>query len=177
VPIDAGSPLPTAPLAEAFGGAPVDLAGLAAGGPALLFLYKSDCPATEVAAPVLPRFAAVPGLALVAISQDGPEEARRHAEGAGWPGPVRTLVDAEPWPASVALGARVTPTWILVATGGRVVRTAEGWAREDVNGLAAAAAGLATAAAGLATAAAGQECSPAPVISAAGGAEPPWRPG
>lgn len=163
MPLDAGSPLPTAPLAEAFGGAPVDLAGLAAGGPALLFLYKSDCPATEVAGPVLPRFAAVPGLALVAISQDGPDEARRHAAGAGWPGTVRTLVDAEPWPASVALAARVTPTWILVAAGGRVVRAAEGWAREDVNGLAAAAAGLTGA--------------PAPVISAEGGAEPPWRPG
>lgn len=163
MPLDAGTRLPSAPLADAFGGAAVDLARLADGGPALLFLYRSDCPATEVAAPVLARFATVPGLALVALSQDEPAEARRFATGLGWRGAVRTLVDAEPWPASDALVARVTPTWLLVAAGGRVVRTAEGWARVDVNGLAAAAAGLVGV--------------PAPVISAEGGAEPPWRPG
>ena len=163
MPLADGTTLPAAPLAEAHGGARVDLARLADRGPALLFLYKAECPATEVAAPVLPRFAAVPGLALVAISQDGPAEARIFTAGQGWRGVVRTLVDAAPWAASDALAARVTPTWILVAPGGRVVRTAEGWAREDANGLAAAAAALVGA--------------PAPVISAEGGAEPPWRPG
>jgi hypothetical protein len=73
------------------------------------------------------------------------------------------LLDREPWPASDALGARVTPTWVLVERGGRIAGAAEGWSREDANRLAATAASLL----GL----------PPLVVSGEGGAEPPWRPG
>ena len=123
-------------------GREVRLARLVAAGPALLFLYKADCPATAVAAKVLPRFARVPGLLVAAVSQDGAEETREFAAASGWPGGVRALRDPEPWPASDALGVRATPTWFLVAAGGRVEMAAEGWARDDANALAAAAARL-----------------------------------
>ena len=139
------------------------LPGLAAAGPVLLFVYKSDCPATEIAGKVLPRFARLPGLSLVAVSQDGEAETEGFARACGWGEAVRTLRDPEPWPASDTLGARVTPTWVLLERGGRIAAAAEGWSREDANALAARAAALL-----------GQ---PAQAVSAEGGAEPPWRPG
>ena len=71
MPVATGIPAPSA-QAVALDGAPVDLAGLASGGPALLFFYKGDCGASDAAAHVLPRLAAVPGLAVAAVSQ-GPE--------------------------------------------------------------------------------------------------------
>jgi hypothetical protein len=144
-------------------GAAVPLPQLAAAGPVLLFVYKADCPATAVAGPVLPRFARLAGLELVAISQDDAQETSGFAHACGWGEAVRVLRDPEPWRASDALGARVTPTWVLVEQGGRIAAAAEGWSRDDVNRLGAAAAALV-----------GQ---PVPVISPEGGAEPPWRPG
>ena len=139
------------------------LTALAVDGPALLFVYKADCPATAVAGPVLPRFAQLAGLRLFAISQDAAAETADFAVACGWAGKVAVLRDPEPWRASDALGARVTPTWILVERGGRIAAAAEGWSREDANQLAAGAAALL----GL-----------APVtVSSEGGAEPAWRPG
>jgi hypothetical protein len=75
---------------------------------------------------------------------------------------VRVLLDADPWSASDAYGVRATPTWILVAAGGRVEAVAEGWSRDDANGLAARAAALAGA--------------PAPVVSTPADG-PAFRPG
>jgi hypothetical protein len=158
-----GTKLPSAALQDAVTGAPADLAALAAAGPALLFVSRDDCPGTAVAGPALPRFAAVPGLALVAVCQDDAERTRRFAARCGWEGAVRALVDPAPYAASDALGVRVTPTWILVERGGRIAAVAEGWAREDANRLAAEAAALAGAA--------------PVVVSPEGGADPAWRPG
>ena len=144
-------------------GAHVRLASLAATGPVLLFVYKADCPATAVAGPVLPRFARLSGLQVVALSQDGEAETAAFARACGWGGTVRVLRDPEPWIASDALGARVTPTWVLVERGGRIAAAAEGWSRDDANRLSATAAGLLLA---------------APLeVSPEGGAEPAWRPG
>jgi len=141
VPLAPGSALPAVPVQD-LDGREVPLSRLAAG-PALLFFFKADCPATEVAAKVLPRFARVPGLAVVAVSQDDAEDARALAADGGWMGGVLLLRDPEPWPASEACGVRATPTWLLVAPGGRVEMAAEGWSRDDANALAAAAARLA----------------------------------
>lgn len=144
MPLSPGDPLPSVtalPLGEE--GAPLELASLAASGPALLFVYKGDCGASDAAAHVLPRAAAIPGLAVAAVSQD--DElltevfARNHRLGDA----VRMLVDPEPWPASVALGVLSTPTFVLVARGGRVEAVLEGWRRDDANALAARAAALA----------------------------------
>ena len=161
MPLAPGSAAPRAVLRDP-AGKEVALADLCAGGPALLFVHRADCPATEIAARVLPRFAAVPGLALAAVSQDGGGEARAFAAANGWEGTVRLLLDPEPWPASEALGVRATPTWVLLA-GGRIQAVAEGWSRDDANTLAARAADLL----GVAPA----------VVAKPGGPEPALRPG
>jgi hypothetical protein len=142
MPVLPGSRLPAAPLQAAAGGGVTDLGALAEGGAALLFVYKADCPASPMGAAILPRFAAIPGLAVAAISQDSPADAARFAREHGWPIEVRELVDPEPWQASDALEIRTTPTWILVAPGGRVEAESEGWSRDEANRLAALAAVL-----------------------------------
>ncbi len=156
-----GSALPPVRVQD-LDGREVPLASLSAG-PALLFFYKRDCPATTAAAPVLPRFGVVPGLAVAAVSQDDPDATRAFACASGWVARVRVLRDPEPWPASDACGVRATPTWILVAPGGRVEMVAEGWSRDDANALAGAAARLAG--------------SPPHVVSRSGDPEPALRPG
>jgi hypothetical protein len=144
------------------GGAARDLAALAARGPAILFFYKGDCGASEAAAHVLPRLAAVPGLAVAVVSQDAGAETEAFARVNGLAAPVQVLVDREPWPASEAYGVISTPTFVLLAPGGRVEAVLEGWSRDDVNALAARAAALAGA--------------PAPVVSIPADG-PAFRPG
>jgi hypothetical protein len=162
MPIAPGTRLPEV-AAHTLDGAPAPFAALAVSGPALLLVYKGDCAASVIAAGVLPRFAAVRGLNLAALSQDDGEETRRFAAASGWGAAVAVLRDAEPWAASDALGILVTPTWILAAPGGRVEAVEEGWSRDAANRLAARAAALAGA-------------DPV-VVAAPDGAEPPFRPG
>ncbi|HSN91322.1 MAG TPA: redoxin domain-containing protein [Anaeromyxobacteraceae bacterium] len=141
--LGAGDRAPTSMVRDLDGGA-LALPVLAAAGPAVLFIWKADCPTCHTAAHALPRLAAVAGLRVAAISQDGPAETRAFAAAHGWDrAPVDLLLDPEPWPASDALGVRATPTWILLAPGGRVEAAAEGWSREEANALAARAAALA----------------------------------
>ncbi len=124
--------------------APVDLAALAASGPALLFFYKGDCGASDAAAHVLPRLARIPGLTVAAVSQDAPEATdgfsnAHRLSGSG----VRVLVDPEPWPASGAWEILSTPTFVLLGRGARVEEVLEGWSRDAADALAARAAALA----------------------------------
>jgi len=142
VPAAPGNPAPRA-QALALAGGPVDLAGLAAGGPALLFFYKGECGACEAAAHVLPRLAAVSGVAVATISQDREAETRAFANAHAFGEAVRVLLDPEPWPASDAYGVEATPTFVLLAPGGHVEAILEGWSRDDANALAARAAALA----------------------------------
>jgi peroxiredoxin len=140
-----GDPAPRARVRDLSRGA-ADLAALAGAGPALLFFYKGDCPASGLAAHALPRLAAVPGVAVAAVSQDGDAETRAFAARHGLGGRVAILVDDPPYPASDAFGVRATPTWFLLAPGGRVEAVDEGWSRDEANAMAARAAALAGAA-------------------------------
>jgi peroxiredoxin len=142
MPLAPGDSVPAA-RAVALDGGPADLPALAAHGPALLFFYKGDCGASDAAAHVLPRAAAIPGLAVAAVSQDDAFLTEVFARNHRLDAPVRVLVDPEPWPASGAFGVRSTPTWVLLAPGGRVDAVGEGWSRDDANALAARAAALA----------------------------------
>ncbi len=161
MPIAPGVPAPEAHAVPPGDAEPVALATLAGTGPALLFFYKGDCPACDTAAHVLPRAAAIPGLAVAAVSQDDVLPTEAFAREHGLAAPVRVLLDEEPWPASDAFGVRVTPTWILLAPGGRVDAVLEGWSRDDANALAARAAALAGApAAAVSTAADGPAFRP-----------------
>lgn len=141
MPLTPGSVAPDAPVRD-FTPSPRPLAELWADGPALLFFYGEDCPASPLGAVVLPRFAALPGLTVVAISQDGIDAAGEFAEAHGFGGKVVTLADDAPFPASRSFGVRATPTWVLVGPGGRVEAVAEGWSRDEANALAARAAAL-----------------------------------
>lgn len=161
MPVAPGSPAPRV-AALTLGGAARDLAALAARGPAVLFFYKGDCGASDAAAHVLARLAAVPGLAVAAVSQDPELETEVFAKVHRLDQPVRVLVDREPWPASEAYGVLSTPTFVLLAPGGRVEAVLEGWSRDDANALAARAAALAGA--------------PAPVVSTPADG-PAFRPG
>lgn len=158
MPVATGSPAPRA-QAIAAGAGPVDLAALAARGPAILFFYKAECGASEAAAHAVPRLAAIPGVAVAVVSQDGEAETRRFTEAHGLAAPVRVLADPRPFPASRAYDVFATPTWFLLAPGGTVEAVWEGWSRDEVNALAARAASLAGA--------------PAPVVS--GDADGPAR--
>src|SRR5512133_517268 len=162
MPVAPGTVAPAARALAPGGGGSVDLLALAAAGPALLFFYKGDCPASDAAAHVLPRAAAIRGLAVAAVSQDEAVPTEVFARDHGLAAPVRVLVDEEPWRASDASGVRVTPTWILLAPGGRVDAVLEGWSRDDANALAARAGALAGA--------------PAAVVSTAADG-PAFRPG
>lgn len=159
-----GEPIPDAPLRTPDGGG-AWLRGLSGDRPALLFVYKGDCGASELAAAVLPRFSVIRELPVVAISQDAPGEAVAFAAAHGWQGAVRLFVDDEPWPASEALGIASTPTWILLGRGGRVDRVSTGWSRDEANDLAAAAAALVGAA------------GPPPKVGRPEDAGPAFRPG
>jgi peroxiredoxin len=161
VPLAPGSPAPRAQVFALEGGA-LDAAALAQAGPALLFFYKGDCDASVAAAHVLPRLAAVPGLAMAAISQDGKAETRAFADDQHLGPAVRVLVDPEPWSASSAFGILVTPTFVLLSPGAVVEATLEGWSRDDANALAVRAAALAGA--------------PAPLVSTTADG-PAFRPG
>src|SRR5512138_3185213 len=160
MPLVSGATAPPA-RAAALDGAEADLLALAAAGPALLFFYKGDCGASEAAAHALPRAAAIPGLEVAAVSQDDASLTGGFARDHRLTG-VRALVDPEPWPASDAFGVLVTPTWVLLAPGGRIDAVLEGWSRDDANALAARAAALAGA--------------PAPVVSTPADG-PAFRPG
>jgi len=139
-------------------------APLPAGRAALLFFYKGECAASDVAANVLPRFTGLPGLAVVAVSQDDPGPTRAFGDAHGWGvAGVDVCRDPQPWPASDAFAVRATPTWLLLDAAGRIVAVSEGWSRDDANALAARAAQLAGA--------------PAPVVAPDDGSLPPFRPG
>lgn len=162
MPLSPGEQAPPAVAAD-LSGRPSPLAP-ADGRPRLLLFHRAGCGASEVAGSVLPRFGALPGLDVVAVSQD-PAAVAAAAFGAdrGIAPAVRVAVDAPPFAASDAFRVRSTPTWVLLDGRGTVVAVAEGWSRDDANAIAEAAARL---------------CGAAPVVVAPpGGAEPALRPG
>ena len=142
MPAQPGTFAPASPTVD-LDGAATDLPSLAASGPALLFFFQGDCPTSETAAHALPRTAAIPGLTVAAVSQDDPPDAEAFARKHRLGGTVRVLVDPPPFPASDAFGILVTPTWVLLAPGGRIEAVLEGWSRDEANALAARAAALA----------------------------------
>ena len=161
MPLATGSSAPSAQARDLAGRA-VELAALAAGGPALLFFYKGECGTSAAAAHALSRVAAVRGVAVAAVSQDDAAQTAAFAKAHAFGARVHVLVDPEPWPASQRYGVRATPTWVLLAPSGRVEAVLEGWNRDEANALAARAAALAGA--------------PAPLVSTAADG-PAFRPG
>lgn len=102
-------------------------------GPRLVYFYKTDCPACQVAGPAVTRIArAYPG-SVVAVGQDPPSELERFARAHGQDVPF--IADERPYPVSEAYDLVSTPTAVLVETGGRVAEVLESWDRDRYNDL------------------------------------------
>src|SRR5262245_7252448 len=137
--LEPGAKLPPLPLTDERG-APFPRPP----GEALYVVFKTTCPTCELTWPFLERIRSVSdggGLSVVAISQDDASATRAFGERLRTR--LATAYDAEPWPASAALGVETVPTLFRVDAGGRVVETVVGFDRARMEGLSRRAAELA----------------------------------
>ncbi|HVO97591.1 MAG TPA: TlpA disulfide reductase family protein [Bryobacteraceae bacterium] len=120
-------------------GAEHSLDSLLARGPVLLALFKISCPVCQFTLPYLNRIAG-DSLEIVAISQDDTASTKRfHARfGVSLP----TLLDREDdnYPVSNAFGITHVPSLFLVEPDGRISIASEGFAKADLEAIAARAA-------------------------------------
>src|SRR5580704_2390239 len=122
-----GSPAPELSV-HGTGLAPVTIAGLTAGGCALLVFVSEHCPTSALAlrrlGPLCPGWARA-GLTAVAIFEDPLDVAIRTARRLGWAGQV--AAQEPPYPASRAYRLATVPTAVLVGHGGQLGGTVAGW--------------------------------------------------
>jgi len=110
----------------------------------LYALFHTGCPTSELAWPYLARLAQLGGdrgLRVVAVSQDGPEQARRFQSRLGVH--LETLYDPPPWEASDALGLESVPAFARVDPEGRLEELVVGFQRDRMEAFAARSAALA----------------------------------
>jgi hypothetical protein len=108
------------------------------GGPALIALGHAECGTTRLALPYVQRLwtRRGAGSSVLAVLQEDAAGARALASELGLTLPLR--LDETPYPLSREVGLRTVPSFFLVGRDGRVVRTAEGWSRDDLEAFAAA---------------------------------------
>jgi hypothetical protein len=110
------------------GPAPVTLAGLTAGGCALLVFVSEHCPTSALAlrrlGPLCEGWARA-GLTAIAIFEDPLEVAIRTARRLGWGGQV--AAQEPPYPASVAYRLATVPTTVLAGRDGLIAGGVTGW--------------------------------------------------
>jgi len=118
------------------GPAAVTIAGLTAGGGALLVFVSEHCPTSALAlrrlGPLCQAWARA-GLTAVAIFEDPLDVAIRTARRLGWTGQV--AADDPPYPASRAYRVGTVPTAVLVGRDGVLARTVPGWDQPALTGL------------------------------------------
>ena len=110
-------------------------------GEVLYAVFKTTCPTCALTWPFLERLRASGGLPIVAVSQDDASAARAFADRLATS--LSTAFDAEPWPASRALGVQSVPTLFRVGRDGAVAETVVGFDRARLEGLSRRAAELA----------------------------------
>lgn len=94
-------------------------------------VYKTDCPTCDLALPYWSRMAqAYPGLRVVGLAQDPPEDAAAFADGRAQG--LELAWEEDPYPASAALQVLYTPTLYLTADG-VVVDVVEAFSRSRYN--------------------------------------------
>src|SRR6516225_1552925 len=110
------------------GPAAVTIAGLTAGGPALLVFVSEHCPTSALAlrrlGPLCPAWSRA-GLTTIAIFEDPLDVAIRTARRLGWAGQV--AAQDPPYPASRAYRLSTVPTAVLVGRGGLLAGRVAGW--------------------------------------------------
>lgn len=144
--LDPGTPFPSIALRDE-SGAPV----APPAGETLYAVFKTTCPTCELTWPYLERIRRIGngstkdgqavGLNIVAVAQDDPPKSRAFADRLGTH--LKTAYDANPWPASDALGVTTVPTLFRVGADGQVAETIVGFDRERLSTLARRAAALA----------------------------------
>jgi hypothetical protein len=116
--------------------APVTVAGLTAGGAALLVFVSEHCPTSALAlrrlGPLCPAWARA-GLTAIAIFEDPLDVAIRTARRLGWAGQV--AAQEPPYPASRDYRLATVPTAVLVGRGGVRAGTVAGWDRPALAAL------------------------------------------
>ena len=111
------------------------------GRPAVLVFCKTSCPTCDLAFPYFDRLreAYPEGWELWAISQDAPDRSSDYAKRLGMTYPV--LLDAPGFVASKLYDPPATPTVFVVGRDGRVEYATHGFAKDDMNEIAARIAG------------------------------------
>ena len=117
------------------------LPGDLGGRPAVLAFFKTTCATCDVVFPYLNRLrdAYPDGWLLWAIAQEPPDRARDYAARFRITYPV--LIDAPQYTVSKLYDPPATPTLFLIGPNGRIEYTTHGFAKFDVNDLAARLAG------------------------------------
>jgi hypothetical protein len=106
--------------------------------PAIFLIGHRDCVTTRMTLPFVDRIhrRRPADASVIVILQDEPDSARELRRDLDLALPV--LVEADPFPVAAELGMRSVPTVFLVGTDGHIVRTSEGFRREDLEAMAQA---------------------------------------
>lgn len=106
-------------------------------GETLYVFFKTTCPTCALTWPYLDRIRRAGdggSLRVLGVSQDAPATTAAFGQRLGTR--VETAYDAEPWPASDALGLSTVPTLLRVGADGIVAETVEGFDRARLEGFA-----------------------------------------
>lgn len=108
------------------------------GRPGLLVFCKSTCATCDLAFPYINRLPNLygEGCEIWTVAQDEPQRAAEYARRMAIPGPV--LVDAPDYAVSRLYNPPATPTVFLVRADGRIDYSTHGFAKDDLNEVAAA---------------------------------------
>ena len=106
--------------------------------PAIFVIGHRDCVTTRLTLPFVDRIhrRRPADASVIAILQDDPESARDLRRDLELALPI--LVESDPFPVAAELGVRGVPTVMLVGTDGKIVRTSEGFRRDDLEAMALA---------------------------------------
>lgn len=100
-------------------------------GPVLVVFFKVSCPTCQYMLPFVNRLRQrLPGARIWGVSQDNERASRLFAAEFGITFPI--LIDEEPWELSDAYGLTHVPTYVLIASDGRVELSGDGFVRKDL---------------------------------------------
>jgi len=100
-------------------------------GPVVVVFFKVSCPTCQYTLPFLDRLhQRLPGARIWGVSQDNERASRLFADEFGVTFPI--LIDEEPWEVSDTYGLTHVPTYVLIASDGRVELSGDGFVRKDL---------------------------------------------
>ena len=100
-------------------------------GPVVVVFFKVSCPTCQYTLPFLDRLhQRLPGARIWGLSQDNERASRLFADEFGVTFPI--LIDEEPWEVSDTYGLTHVPTYVLIASDGRVELSGDGFVRKDL---------------------------------------------